>query len=121
MKKLSYFLKPSQRKLLIILSSTRLHCRIKEKDQIMDLSIISLIKDHFNQPAFTAFLKMDQLLLNIILHNNYENELVYMFNVYKDNIDAIQTLTEAFSMSTMFQGSNCKSFSDILEHLESLY
>ena len=23
-------------------------------------------------------------------------------------------------MSTMFQGSNCKNFSDILEHLESL-
>ena len=24
-------------------------------------------------------------------------------------------------MSTMFQGSNCKIFSDILEHLESLH
>ena len=32
--------------------------------------IISSIKDHFNQPAFTAFLKMEQLLLNIILDNN---------------------------------------------------
>ena len=28
---------------------------------------------------------------------------------------------QAFSMSTMFQGSNCKNFSDILEHLESLH
>ena len=39
MKKLSYFSKPSQRKLLIILSSTRLHYRVKEKGQTMDLSI----------------------------------------------------------------------------------
>ena len=27
---------------------------------------------------------------------------------------------QAFSMSTMFQGSNCTKLSDILEHLESL-
>ena len=76
--------------------------------------IISLIKDRFNQPAFTAFLKMEQLLLNIILDNNYEDELAYVFNVYKDDIDPMQVQTEAFSMFTMFQGSNCKNFSDIL-------
>ena len=39
--KLSYFSKPSQRKLLIILSSTRLPYRVKEKGQTMDLSIIT--------------------------------------------------------------------------------
>ena len=39
--KLSYFSKPSQRKPLIILSSTRLHYRVKEKGQTMDLSIIT--------------------------------------------------------------------------------
>ena len=44
-----------------------------------------------------------------------------MFNVYKDDIDPMQVQTEAFSMSTMFQGSNCKNFSDILQHLESLH
>ena len=64
---------------------------------------------------------MEQLLLNIILNNNYEDELAYMFNVYRDDIDPMQVQTEAFSMSTMFQGSNCKNFSNILEHLESLH
>ena len=59
--------------------------------------------------------------LNIILDNNYEDELAYVFNVYKDDIDPIQAQTEAFSVSTMFQGSNCKNFSDILKHLEYLY
>ena len=44
--KLSYFSKPSQRKPLIILSSTRLHYRVKEKGQTMDLSIITFkLKD----------------------------------------------------------------------------
>ena len=33
----------------------------------------------------------------------------------------MQVQTEAFSMSPMFQGSNCKHFSDILEHLEFLH
>ena len=104
MKKLSYFSKPSQRKLLIIVSSTRLHYRIKEKGQSVDLSItifkleysnnantchltspeeyfrqqyfenpdliISSIKDRFDQPDFTAFLKTQQLLLNIIHDKN---------------------------------------------------
>ena len=79
--------------------------------------VISSIKDRFNQPAFTAFLKMEQLLLNIILDNNYEDELAYVFTVYKDDIDSMQVQMEAFSMSTMFQGSNCKQFSDIREHL----
>ena len=64
---------------------------------------------------------MEQLLLNIILDNNYKDELAYVFNVYKDDIDFVQIQTEAFSMSIMFQGSNCKNFSDILEHLESLH
>ena len=131
MKKQSYFSKP-QRKLLIILSSTRLHCRIKEKGQAMDLNnafrvegysnsantyhpttleqyfrqqhfenldlIILSIKDGFNQPAFMAFLKMEQLLLNIILNNNYENELAYVFNVYKDDIDPMQVQMEALCL-----------------------
>ena len=64
--------------------------------------IISSTKDCFNQPAFTAFLKMEQLLLNIILDNNYEDELAYVFNVDKDDIDPMHVQTEAFSMSTMF-------------------
>ena len=62
---------------------------------------------------------MEQLLLNIILDNSYEDELAYVFNVYKNDIDPMQVQTEAFLMSTMFQGSNW--FSDILEHLESLH
>ena len=71
-----------------------------------------------------AFLKMEQLLLNIILDNNYEDKLAYacnVYSVYKDDIDPMQVQTEAFSMSTLFQGSNCINFSDILEHLESLH
>ena len=68
-----------------------------------------------------AFLQMEQLLLNIILDNNFEDEIAYVFNVYKDDIDSTQAQTEAFLMFTMFQGSNCKNFSDILEHLESLH
>ena len=64
---------------------------------------------------------MEQLLLNIIHDKNYEDELAYVFNVYKDYIDAMQVRTEAFSMSSMFQGSNCTNFSGILEHLESLH
>ena len=64
---------------------------------------------------------MEQLLLNIIHNKNYENELTYVFDVYKDDIDPMQVWVEAFSMSTMFQGSNCTNFSGILEHLESLH
>ena len=44
-----------------------------------------------------------------------------MFNVYKDDIDPMQVQMEAFSMSNMFQESNCKKFSDTLEQLESLH
>ena len=62
---------------------------------------------------------MEQLLLNIILDNNYEDELAYVFNVYKDDIDPMQVQTEAFSMSTMFPESSSKYFLDILQHLES--
>ena len=64
---------------------------------------------------------MEQLLLNIILGNNYEDEVAYVFNVYKDDIDPIQVQMEAFSRSTIFPGSNCKNFSDILEYLESFH
>ena len=54
-----------------------------------------------------AYLKMKQLQLNIIHEKNYEDELAYIFNVYKDDITLMQAPTEALSMSTMFQGSNC--------------
>ena len=52
---------------------------------------------------------------------NYEHELAYVFNVCKDDIDPMQVWTETFSMSTMFQRSNCTNFSDIIEQLESLH
>ena len=52
---------------------------------------------------------MEQLLLNINLDNNYD-ELAYVFNVYKDDIDPMQVQMEAFSVSTIFQGSNCEHF-----------
>ena len=64
---------------------------------------------------------MEQLLLNITNNKNYENKLTYVFNTYKDDIDLMQVRTEAFSMSTMFQGSICTNFSHILEHLKSLH
>ena len=64
---------------------------------------------------------MEQLLLNIILDNDYDDGPAYLFNVYKNDIDRMQVQTEALSMSTMFQGDDCKNFSDILEHLESLH
>ena len=83
--------------------------------------IISSIKYRFNQAAFKAFLKMEQLQPNIILNNNYEDELACVFNIYEDDIDSMQAQTNAFSMSTMFQGSYCKIFSGILEHLEFLH
>ena len=52
---------------------------------------------------------------------NYEHELAYVFNAYKDDIDSMQVWTETFSMSTMFQRRNCTNFSDIIEQLESLH
>ena len=64
---------------------------------------------------------MEQLLLKIIYDKNYEDELAYAFNVYKDDIDPMQFRTEAFSISSMFQGSSCTNFSDIPEHLEPLH
>ena len=75
---------------------------------------------------------MEQLLLNIIYDKNYEDEPAYVFNVYKDEInlmlnvykdeiDLMQVQKEVSSMSTMFEGSNCTNFSDILGHLESLH
>lgn len=82
--------------------------------------IISSIKDRFNQPAFVAFLKMEQLLLNIISDNNYDNELEYVLNTYKDDIDPVQIRTEAFSVSTMFRETSCTNFSDVFEHIQSL-
>lgn len=52
--------------------------------------IISSIKDRFNQPAFVAFLKVEQLLLNIIDKTDYENEPKYVLNIYKNDLDLVQ-------------------------------
>jgi hypothetical protein len=83
--------------------------------------IISSIKDRFNQPAFVAFLKMEQLLLNIINNNDYESELNYVLNIYKDDLDLVQIRTEAFSMTTMFKKTSCTYFAAILVHLRTLH
>ena len=64
---------------------------------------------------------MEQLLLKIIYDKNYEDELAYAFNLYKDDIDPMQFRMEAFSISNIFQASNCTNFSDIPEHLEPLH
>ena len=87
---------------------------------MLDL-IITSIKDRFNQPAFVAFLNLEQLLLNIINESNYDSELEYVKNIYKDDIDTAQIKTEAFSMSTMFKETSCANFFDIFAHLQSLH
>ena len=51
---------------------------------------MSSIKDRFNQPAFVAFLKVEQLLLNIIDKTDYENEPKYVLNIYKNDLDLVQ-------------------------------
>ena len=83
--------------------------------------IITSIKDRFNQPAFVAFLNLEQLLLNIINESNYDSELEYVKNIYKDDIDTAQIKAEVFSMSTMFKETSCANFSDIFAHLQSLH
>ena len=45
----------------------------------------------------------------------------HMCLMYTKTIYIPWKFRQAFSMFTVFQGSNCKSFSDILEHLESLH
>ena len=52
--------------------------------------IISSIKDRFNQPAFVTFLKVEQLLLNIIDKTDYENEPNYVLNISKNDLDLVQ-------------------------------
>ena len=67
MKKLSYFLKPSQRNLLIILSSTTLHYRVKEKGQTMDLSIVTFkLKDILIVQRHISLLRNNTSVNNIL-------------------------------------------------------
>ena len=58
---------------------------LKLKDMaIMQTHIIPLLRKNnsgnniFNQPAFTTFLKLEQLLVSIIHDKNYKNKLAYV-------------------------------------------
>ena len=75
--------------------------------------IISSIKYRFIQPAFTVFLKMEQMLLNILQQKNYSNELAYVKQVYGTDINPVALQTESFSFYTMFKSISVATFDDI--------
>ena len=65
---------------------------------------------------------MEQLLLNIILGNNYENELAYVFNVYKDDEDPMQVQPEANNTKPSYYcPSNINQSSNFLHPWEILF
>ena len=43
--------------------------------------VITSIKECFNQPTFVAFLKMEQLLINIIHKEDFSTEFEYVQNI----------------------------------------
>ena len=88
--------------------------------ETLDLIILS-VKDRFDQPAFLAFLKMEQLLVNIINGKNFETELDYIVKCYGDDIDQLQIRTEAYTLQTMFKDMPCTTFANMLEHIKSLH
>jgi hypothetical protein len=82
--------------------------------------VVSSIKERFNQPVFIAFLKMEQMLLNMIQKKDYTAELKHVLKVYGTDVDPIAFDTEVFSFSVMFKTTPVQSFDEILRHLTSL-
>ena len=90
--------------------------------------IISSIKGRFNQPVFTAFLKIKQPLLNIILHSNYEDEL-HMCLMYTKKIQIQCKFIVCIGVSTPLlflvklplKSSNCPSCPPSFQAIPPIY
>jgi len=79
--------------------------------EVLD-SIISVIKERFNQPSFQAYMKMESFLLKAIdgfLHEKYRGDI---------EVDYLETEKEVWK--TIFRDSNPTCFRDIYKTIKAL-
>ena len=87
--------------------------------ETLDL-VISSIKERFEQTAFTSFLNMETLLLNILQEKSYDQELQYATEVYTTDINAEAVRIEEFVFRTMFKSVTVHNFEGILCYIRTI-
>ena len=62
--------------------------------------IISGIKARFDQPGYKTYIKLEELLVKAANKEDYESELKFVVDFYKDDINEGELRTQLSLMST---------------------
>lgn len=87
--------------------------------EVLD-SIISVIKERFNQPSFQAYMKMESFLLKAINGSCTKEEHEFLHENYYADIDVDFLEAEKEVWKTIFCDSNPNCFRDIHKTIKSL-
>ena len=86
--------------------------------EALDLIIMS-ITEHFEQPGYALYSNLEQLLLKSVKHEDYEEELKSVSELYQSDLHIENLKAQLLTLSSQNICSN-PTFSDILDYLKTL-
>ena len=69
--------------------------------EVLDLAVCS-ITTHFDQPGYTIYTKLENLLLKAAHRDDFSHEIEEVTSVYKDDIDVSELSTQLEILGTSF-------------------
>ena len=76
--------------------------------EVLDLAVCS-ITTHFDQPGYTIYTKLENLLLKAAHRDDFSHEIEEVTSVYKDDIDVSELSTQLEIFGTRAKSHNPRS------------
>ena len=86
--------------------------------ETLDL-IVESINERFDQPGYGLYSNLEQLLLKAVRHDNYDEELTSVSNLYEHDLHIEDLKFQLATLSVQLSDSH-PSLSDILKYIQTL-
>ena len=83
-------------------------------------SIISAIKERFNQPNCKAYANLESLLIKALTCEDYSAELRYVKELYCDDVKEEYLLPQLEVFKVLMKGETPNCFNDILKEVKNM-
>ena len=82
-------------------------------------SLITSLKERFDQPCFKAYENLESLLLKSLSNESIANKIEYVKCVCKDDLDIDQLVVELRMFKAIYQNKNFVCFDDVGQHMQN--
>jgi len=87
--------------------------------EALDL-VVCGIKGHFDQPGYKVYFNLEEVLVKVVRKDNYDEELQYVVDYYKGDLDHEQLSIQLGVLSSNTSSDSTQDLKSILKYLQNL-